>query len=421
MKFRNFLNKNGTRSLLATLISILIGLLAGAITILIVGLVDKNLGINEAIKGIKLIFFGLFSNGQSGGQLVFGFNTTNIGDMLFRATPIIMTGLSVSLAYKTGLFNIGAPGQFLAGTTAALFLALKLPTYASPLESGFCLPVWLVWIIAFLGGMIAGALWGSLPGLMKAFLNINEVLACIMTNWLAANIVTWVFEGSGLQCTEGTKTQVIWKTAHNGVMNPKLGLDKLFPGSTQVDGGIIIAIIIAVIVYILLTKTTLGYELKACGANRHAARYAGIKDKRSIVLSMAIAGALAGLGGTLYYLSGTTEFHWQTYLSLPGEGFTGIAVALLGACNPIANVFTGMFLSTLDVAGSKLSFFTEYNEYITDVIIAVIVYLSAFSLFIKLIITKWLKVKEPDKLQKIVHAEDAKKPVPEKSGKEGKA
>ncbi len=421
MKFRNFLNKNGTRSFLATLISILIGLLAGAITILIVGLVDKNLGINEAIKGIKLIFFGLFSNGQKAGRLVFGFNTTNIGDMLFRATPIIMTGLSVSLAYKTGLFNIGAPGQFLAGTTAALFLALKLPTYLSPLASGFFLPVWIVWIIAFLGGMIAGAAWGALPGLMKAFLNINEVLACIMTNWLAANIVTWVFEGSGLQCTEGTKTQVIWKTAHNGVANPKFFLDKLFPGSTQVDGGIIIAIIIAVIVYILLTKTTLGYELKACGANRHAARYAGIKDKRSIVLSMAIAGALAGLGGTLYYLSGTTEFHWQTYLSLPGEGFTGIAVALLGACNPIANIFTGMFLSTLDVAGSKLSFFTEYNEYITDVIIAVIVYLSAFSLFIKLIITKWLKVKEPDKLQKIVHVEDGKKPVPEKTGKEGNA
>ena len=393
MKFRAFLNKNGTRSLLATLISIFIGLIAGAIAILLVGAFDKELGMKEAWKGIRLIFLGLFSNGtNSAGQLVFGWNSSNIGDMLFRATPIIMTGLSVSLAYKTGLFNIGASGQFLAGTTASLFIALKMDTSV--------VAPWIVWILAFLGGMLAGALWGSLPGLMKAFLNINEVLACIMTNWLAANIVTWVFEGSGLQCTEGTKTQVIWKTSHNGVANPKLGLDKLLPGSAQVDGGIIIARIIAVLVFILLSRTTLGYELKACGSNRHAARYAGIRDKRSIVLSMALAGALAGLGGTLYYLSGTTEFHWQTYMALPGEGFTGIAVALLGACNPIANVFSGMFLSTLDVAGSKLSFFTEYNEYITDVIIAVIVYLSAFSLFIKLQITKWLKVKEPDKLGK---------------------
>ncbi|MCR5611511.1 MAG: ABC transporter permease [Clostridiales bacterium] len=411
MKFRKFLNKNGTRSLLATLISILIGLIAGAITILLVGIFDQKLGLREAWKGIRLIFFGLFSDGvDKAGNLLFGFNTTNIGDMLFRATPIIMTGLSVSLAYKTGLFNIGASGQFLAGTTAALFLALKIPTTV--------VPAWIVWIIAFLGGMLAGALWGALPGLMKAFLNINEVLACIMTNWLAANIVTWVFEGSGLQCTEGTKTQVIWKTAHNGVSNPKFGLDKLLPGSSQVDGGIIIAIIFAVLVYILLTKTTLGYELKACGSNRHAARYAGIRDKRSIVLSMAIAGALAGLGGTLYYLSGTTEFHWQTYMALPGEGFTGIAVALLGACNPIANIFTGMFLSTLDVAGSKLSFFTEYNEYITDVIIAVIVYLSAFSLFIKLKITKWLKIKEPSKLGK---PEEIKAPPAENTRKEGEA
>ena len=407
MKFKQFLNKNGTKTALATLISILFGLLAGALIILLVGIFDSNLGLKEAWKGIRLIFLGLFSNGQKAGRLLFGFNSTNIGDMLFRATPIIMTGLSVSLAYKTGLFNIGASGQYLAGTTASLFLALSIPTDV--------VPAWLVWLIAFVGGVLAGAFWGALPGLMKAYLNINEVLACIMTNWLAANIVTWLFQDSGLQCTEGTKQQVIWKTAHNGVMNPKFGLDKLFPDSQQVDGGIIIAIIFAIIVYILLTRTTLGYELKACGANRHAARYAGIKDKRSIVLSMAIAGALAGAGGTLYYLSGTTEFHWQTYLSLPGEGFTGIAVALLGACNPIGNIFTGMFLSTLDVAGSKLSFFTEYNEYITDVIIAVIVYLSAFSLAIKLTITKWLKIKEPDKLAPL------KKPDTANNGEGGKA
>ena len=416
MKTRSFFNKDGTKSVLSTLISILIGLIAGALIILIVGLVDDKLGLKEAWKGIRLIFFGLFSKGQQAGRLVFGFNSTNIGDMLFRAVPIIMTGLSVSLAYKTGLFNIGASGQYLAGTTAALFIALKMNTAV--------VAPWIVWILAFFGGMLAGAFWGAIPGMLKAFLNINEVLACIMTNWLAANIVTWVFEGSGLQCTEGTKTQVIWKTSHNGVATAKMGLDKLFPESQQVDGGIIIVILIAIIVYILLTKTTLGFELKACGANRHSARYAGIKDKRSIVLSMAIAGALAGAGAALYYLSGSTEFHWQTYLSLPGEGFTGIAVALLGACNPIANIFTGMFLSTLDVAGSKLSFFTEYNEYITDVIIAVIVYLSAFSLLIKTWLTKKFKKTEDKRIPDVVYTSknspgDNAPPVSKKTAKEG--
>lgn len=416
MKTRSFFNKDGTKSVLSTLISILIGLIAGALIILIVGLVDDKLGLKEAWKGIRLIFFGLFSKGQQAGRLVFGFNSTNIGDMLFRAVPIIMTGLSVSLAYKTGLFNIGASGQYLAGTTAALFIALKMNTAV--------VAPWIVWILAFFGGMLAGAFWGAIPGMLKAFLNINEVLACIMTNWLAANIVTWVFEGSGLQCTEGTKTQVIWKTSHNGVATAKMGLDKLFPESQQVDGGIIVVILIAILVYILLTKTTLGFELKACGANRHSARYAGIKDKRSIVLSMAIAGALAGAGAALYYLSGSTEFHWQTYLSLPGEGFTGIAVALLGACNPIANIFTGMFLSTLDVAGSKLSFFTEYNEYITDVIIAVIVYLSAFSLLIKTWLTKKFKKTEDKRIPDVVYTSknspgDNAPPVSKKTAKEG--
>ena len=336
--------------------------------------------------------------------------------MLFRAVPIIMTGLSVSLAYKTGLFNIGASGQYLAGTAATLFIALSIPTTA--------VPAWIVWILAFFGGILAGAFWGAIPGMLKAFLNINEVLACIMTNWLAANIVTWVFDISNLKCQEGNKQQVIWKTMHNGVATSRMGLDKLFPGSQQVNGGIIVAILIAILVYILLTKTTLGYELKACGSNRHAARYAGIKDKRNIVLSMAIAGALAGAGAALYWLSGTTEFHWETYQSLPGEGFTGIAVALLGACNPIANIFSGMFLSTLDVSGTRLSYLTGYNEYITDIIIAVIVYLSAFSLFIKLWLTKRFKKTEISKIPDHVVTsktleEEAKKQAEAVKGKEG--
>ena len=372
----NLLKKDGTQKLLASLLSIVIGLVVGAIVVAIVGLTKPNIGMTGMWDGVRLIFIGIFANGRNAaGQLAWGFNPTSWGNMLFRATPVIMTGLSVAVAFKTGLFNIGAPGQYLMGTMTSLMLALGIPSAA--------VPAGLIWVIAFLGGMIAGALWGAVPGLLKAFLNINEVLACILTNWLAANIVTWVFDVSNFKnVAEGTKTGYIYKTTFNGVSTPKLGLDKIFPNS-QVNGGILVAVVIAVAVYIIMNKTTLGYQLKACGANRHAARYAGIADKRNIVLSMAIAGALAGGGAALYWLSGNTEFFWSTYQALPAVGFNGIPVALLAVNNPIGVIFSGLFMAMLDIVGQNLTGFTAYNEYITDVIIAVIVYLSAFSLLIQ--------------------------------------
>ena len=380
--------KDSTKSVLASLISIIIGMVVGGIIIVIVGLGNSNLGISGAMEGIRLVFGGLFSTGRNAaGALTFGFNSTNMGDMLFRATPLILTGLSVAVAFKTGLFNIGAPGQYLMGTAATLMLALGIPSQS--------VPTWLIWIIAFAGGMLAGALWGCIPGLVKAFLNINEVLACIMTNWIAANLVTWMFDGSNFRnLVENTKSGYIYKTSFNGVQTAKMGLDKIFPNS-QVNGGIIIAIVIAILIYILMNKTTLGYELKACGANRHAARYAGIADKRNIVLSMAIAGALSGAAASLYYLSGNTEFFWSTYQTLPATCFNGIPVALLAASNPIAVIFTGCFMSMLDIVGLQLTNLTAYNEYITDVIIAVIVYLSAFSLVIKMLLNGRKKRKAP--------------------------
>ena len=261
----------------------------------------------------------------------------------------------------------------------------------------------IIWLLAFLGGMAAGALWGAIPGMLKALLNINEVIACIMTNWIAANVVTWLFDISNLKnMVENTKSGYIYKTTYNNVATSKLGLDKLFPGS-QVNGGIIIAILLAILVYIVITKTTFGYELRACGANRHAARYAGIHDKRNIILSMAIAGALAGAAGSLYYLSGNTEFFWTTYQSLPAAGFNGIAVALLAVNNPIAVIFTGCFMSILDIAGLQITNLTVYNEYITDVIIAVIVYMAAFSLIIKM----WIAERQKKRAKKAERAAPA--------------
>ncbi len=400
----SFWHKDSTRSILASLLSILIGLLVGAVLILIVGLSNKSLGLKSAWEGIRLVLLGLFSTGRdAAGELTFGFNPTSIGNMLFRATPLILTGLSVATAFKTGLFNIGAPGQYLTGTCATLFIALSIPSeQVSPV---------IIWVLAFLGGMLAGALWGAIPGLLKALLNINEVIACIMTNWIAANVVTWLFDISNLKnMVENTKSGYIYKTTYNNVATSKLGLDKLFPGS-QVNGGIVIAILLAILVYIVITKTTFGYELRACGANRHAARYAGIQDKRNIVLSMAIAGALAGAAGSLYYLAGNTEFFWTTYQSLPAAGFNGIAVALLAVNNPIAVIFTGCFMSILDIAGLQITNLTAYNEYITDVIIAVIVYMAAFSLIIKM----WIGARQKKRAEKAKAAAEAAAPAAEEA------
>ena len=382
---------------LASLISIVIGMVMGSVIILISGLSAPTLGGKASWEGIQLIVGGLFSLPRNAaGELAFGFNAVSFGNMLFRATPLILTGLSVALANKTGLFNIGAPGQYLMGTAASLFIALSLPTGTGDMVKHYELlgmspetfyPAWLVWTLAFLGGILAGAVWGAIPGMLKAALNINEVLACIMTNWIAANVVTYVFDISNLKnIVETTKTSYIYKTSFNGVETSKLGLDSLLPGS-QVNGGFVIAVLMAVVVYLVLNKTTFGFELKACGSNRFAARYAGIRDKRGIVISMAIAGGIAGAAGALYQLAGNTEFFWATYQTLPAVGFNGIPVALLAANNPIGVVFSGLFMSMLEICGVQLRYLTGFNEYITQVIVAVIVYLSAFAMIFRMLLS----------------------------------
>src|SRR5574344_1771311 len=380
LKLQTLGRSDGFNKLMSSLISILVGLLVGGIVVLIVGLVEPQITGSGIWDGIRLIFGGILSTGRdAAGTLTWGFNAQNIGNMLFRATPLIMTGLSVAVAFKTGLFNIGAPGQYLMGTLASLSIALGIPSTS--------VPAGIIWVLDLLGGMLAGALWGAIPGLLKALLNINEVLAGIITIWIAPNLLTWVFDISNFKnMVENTKSGYIYKTSFNGVATPKLGMDKLFPGS-QINGGILLAILLAVVVYVIMQKTTFGYQLKACGSNRHAARYAVIPGKRNIVLSMAIAGALAGTGAALYWLSGNTEFYWTTYQSLPAVGFNGIPVALLAINNPVGVIFAGIFMAMLDIVGMQLTNLTAYNEYITDVIISVIVYLSAFSLLIQMMLT----------------------------------
>lgn len=379
------------KTVASSLISIFIGIIFGGVLLFLVSLFNSDtMSPTTAWEGFRIVLAGIFNTGRdldAGGVLTFGFNSRLFGDMLFRATPLIMTGLSVALAYKTGLFNIGAPGQYLMGTMSAIVVALSLDTSK--------IPAGLVWILAFLTAAVAGALWGCIPGFFKAFLNVNEVITSIMTNWIAANLVTIIFDNSKFRnMTDYGKVGYTLKLNSNGVASPKMGLDKLLGGSNA-NVGIVIAIVIAIFIYIMISKTTFGYELKACGSNKFAAKYAGMNEKRNIVLSMAIAGALSGIGAALYYLQGDIEFFWNTSMTLPNEGFNGIPVALLAICNPIGTVFAGLFMAYLTISGNQLSAFTPYNEYMASIIVAVIVYLSAFSLFFKGLLDK--KKKRADK------------------------
>ena len=372
-KFLTFYKKEGTKSVLSSLICIVAGVLIGWIVLLIIALSSKDVPDSHAFRALGIILAGPFASGQ-------GNTASMVGQMLFESTPIIMTGLSVAIAFKTGLFNIGAPGQYLMGTMGSIIVALSIPV-SNPAEAFF------VWLLALIVGMAFGMIWGLIPGLFKAFLNVNEVIVCIMTNWIAANVVSWVFAGSKYINSAGGKSAFLLTTLSNGVSTPTLGLEKLFPGS-YIDIGILIAIAIAIGIYILMNKTTLGYELKACGHNKHAAKYAGMNEKRNIMLSMAIAGGLAAIGSSLYYLNGNTEFAWETYLSLPDNGFNGIPVALLASNNPIGVIFSGIFLRYIDKGGFNLGVFTSFNEYVSDLIVALIIYFAGFSKLIHGLLAK---------------------------------
>ncbi|MBE6625915.1 MAG: ABC transporter permease [Ruminococcaceae bacterium] len=384
--------KDGTKAVISSLLCIISGILVGWLVLVILALTSEKIPLYDSFRGLGIILAGPFASGGSR-NIAFVF-----GDMLFEAAPLLMTGLSVAIAFKTGLFNIGAPGQYLMGAMGSVIVALSIPT--TP-QTAF----W-VWLLALLVGMICGMIWGLIPGFFKAFLNVNEVIVCIMTNWIAANIVSWVFANhKQFINTAGGKTAYTLPTTANGVSTPRLGLDKLFPGS-NIDIGIFIAIVIAAGIFVLMNKTTLGYELKACGYNRNAAKYAGMNEKRNIMLSMAIAGGLAAIGASLYYLNGGAELAWNTYGRLPDTGFNGIPVALLASNNPLGVIFSSVFLRFIDKGGYNLAGFTAYNEYVSDLIIAVIIYFASFSQLIKEMLSRRRAVKAIEKTDTKDKSED---------------
>ena len=381
------LRSEAVRSILSSVLCIIGGILVGAIILILLAAFSEDIPISDAFSGLLIILGGPFASGNTADILF------NLGDMLLEAAPLMMTGLSVAIAFKTGLFNIGAPGQYLMGAMTSLLVALSIPTTE---QNAF-----FVWLLALAAGVLSGMLWGAIPGLFKAVFNVNEVIVCIMTNWIAANVVSWIFSITGdryINIAE-TKTKFIRTTASNGVATPKLGLDKLFPGS-NIDISIFIVIVIAIVMYLMINKTTFGYELKACGYNKNAAKYAGMNEKRNIILSMAIAGGLAAGGAALWYLNGKNDFLWNTYSSLPSEGFNGIPTALLAGNNPIGVIFSATFLRYIDKGGFNLAGYTAFNEYVSDLIVAVIVYFAGFSKLFRDLLVMKKKRKNKSKLGK---------------------
>jgi len=358
-KLGNLREHPGFISLMASLLSILTGLVFGLVLLLILNPANAFAGMGN-----------MLSNG-----------IRDMGNVLYSSTPLIMAGLCIAFAYKVGLFNIGASGQYTMGAFFALVCAI-----------GFQLP----WPVCLLAAILGGAIWGFFPGFFKAKFNVNEVLTGILFNWIGMNLVNFlipnlVIGGNGMLSTNwggsASDRTAALADANPSAILPRLGLNKLFHYS-YMNIGFILAILVAVLCWVILRKTVFGYELRACGLNRNAAQYAGINANKNIVLSMVISGALAGLGGGFYYLAGGGQLNLLQEIS--SVGFDGISVALLASCNPIACIFSAIFVSYINLGGIAMQS-QGYATEATQIVISVIIYLAAFSLLMQTKIAGFLK------------------------------
>lgn len=367
---------SGIGSLLASLACILVGLVIGFIALLVLGWITMAQDGNSVSLGqmLQKTWSSGFKAILSGGF----YSTANAMGMgvrteILQAAPLIMTGLSVAFAFKTGLFNIGAAGQYTVGAYFAMYSAivLKLP-----------------WWACLLASALGGSIWGAIPGAFKAFLNVNEVITSIMFNWIGLYAVnTLIYQGGtgAMYNTNTTKTYTIKQASPESLLpafNIQVGGKDYFGALFLPTIGIFVAIGIAVLIWVVLNKTTFGYELKACGHNKNAAQYAGINDKKNIILSMTIAGALAGLGAGLFFLSGSKEWEPLVSTALPAAGFNGISVALLASSNPIGCIFSALFIAHITVGGGFMDASIFPSE-VSDIISGVVIYLCAFSLLFK--------------------------------------
>ena len=360
-----FHNENqSVHTIVASLLCILAGLLIGFIVLLLI----NPAGAGESILNVIKNFFTWNREASQMKQL---------GNTLAKTMPLILCSLSILFSYKVGLFNIGTAGQYVAGACASLYAALAWG--------------W-GWLPCMIFAMVAGALLGSITGVLKAYCNVNEVISGIMLNWIALYTSNTILTN----VKESTSPYTVYlDKANPGALLPTLGLDQLFNNNSNVTIAVPLTIIIAVVVWIILSKTKLGYELRATGNNKNAAKYAGMAQNRNIIMTLAISGALPGLGASFLYQSG--YMRWEcTQSSVPAMGFNGIAAAFLGGLHPLGAIFSSFFIQHITDGGQYVNT-NFYSSQISDVISSVIIYLCGFVLFIKLVLKKILSKKDEKK------------------------
>ena len=368
---KNILKNSAVQSLIASLICILLGLLIGYIVLLFI----NPSGAWGAITAVVKNFFNYSrANLQS----------KNFGNTLVKTAPLLMCALSVLFAYKVGLFNIGAAGQYVAGVCASIYAALAWG--------------W-GWFPCMLFAIVAGAVLGAIVGFLKSYLNVNEVISGIMLNWIGLYLTNMLLT----TVKESTSPYTLHiKNENPSAILPSLGLDKLFNGNSYVSLAIPLAVLLAIAVAVVLNRTKFGYELRATGNNKNAAKYCGMAERRNIILTLVIAGALAGLGGALLYL--TDYEQWQcTTSAVPGMGFNGIAATFLGGLDPIGTIFSSYFIQHITSGGAYVDK-TMYSSQISDLISSIIIYLCGFVLFIKHAMNSGIAKSEEKKAKKLAEA-----------------
>lgn len=355
LKIKEFFLKTISSKLGGSLIAIMIGLLFGFIVMLVAQPADA--------------FYGFF-------EMTFG-GLTKIWDVLYFATPILMTGLAVGFAFKMGLFNIGASGQYTMGLFFAMYVGFM-----------FKLPPSIHATVAIFAGMIGGMIMGFIPGILKALMNVNEVITSIMMNYIGMFLVDMWIVNNGVMYNS-----IISRTRYLPI---SVQLRSLGIGDSNLNIGFFVAIFIALALFVVMEYTTFGYELKATGYNKNASHYAGINHKRNTILTMAIAGGLAGIGGALFILSPSTipgsSMTYEPINIISTTGFNGIAVALLGDSHPIGIIFSSLFISHLQ-RGGTLANLVGYKVEIIDVVVAVIIYFSAFAMLLNKFVFKKINQK----------------------------
>ena len=367
----SLIRKDSFQTLLSSLVCILGGLIVGYFVLLLI----EPSGAFEAITAVMKSFL------RYPGALKMEY----FGQTLVRTVPLLMCALSVLFAYKVGMFNIGAAGQYVAGACAALYAALA----------------WnMPWYVCLILAMVAGGLLGAITGWLKTLCNVNVVISGIMLNWITLYLANLILGGVKSPTSPYTKPLL---GTNPGALLPSLGLEKLFRNEKSVTIAIPLALIIAIAVWVVLNKTKFGYELKATGNNYHAAKYSGMKENRNIILTMVISGALAGLGAGLLFLTGIED--WETTISsVPAMGFNGIAVAFLGGLSPLGSILSAFFIQYITTGGGNVDL-QVYCSQISSLISSLIIYLCAFVAFFKFFIQARIRKSDEKKAAKAIAAE----------------